>query len=122
MVVNEKQSDIAILRAIGMRSKTIMRIFIIQGAIIGVIGTSVGVVLGVLLAKHLTQVVNAIQNIFGVQFISAAVYNLDYLPSIVEPWDVARISIYALTLSLLATLYPAWRASRMNPVEALRYE
>jgi lipoprotein-releasing system permease protein len=122
MVVNEKAADIAILRTFGATPGMVMSIFIIQGAIIGVIGTLLGVLGGVLLAKNVTTVVNAIEHIFHVQFLSASVYFVNYLPSEIEWNDVLRISLSALGLSLLATLYPAWRASRTVPVEALRYE
>jgi len=122
MVVNEKEPDIAILRTFGATPKMIMMIFVVQGAIIGVVGTLLGVLGGVALACNVTSVVNFIENIFHVQFLSSSVYFVNYLPSDVELGDVLRISLSALTLSLLATLYPAWRASRTEPVEALRYE
>ncbi len=122
MVVNEKEADIAILRTLGATPKMIMAIFIIQGSIIGIIGTLLGVAGGIALALHVTEVVNWIEHLLHVQFLSSSVYFLDYLPSSLEWGDVWRISISALVLSLLATLYPAWRASCTEPVEALRYE
>ena len=122
MVVNEKEEDIAILRTLGATPRMIMAIFIIQGSIIGVIGTLLGVVGGIALALHVTEVVNWIEHLFHVQFLSSSVYFLDYLHSHLESGDVWRISISALVLSLLATLYPAWRAASTEPVEALRYE
>lgn len=122
MVVNEKQSDIAILRTFGATPGTIMGIFIVQGAIIGVIGTLLGVGGGIALALHVTQIVNWIQDVFHVQFLSSSVNFVNYLPSELQLSDVLKISFAALILSLLATLYPAWRASRTEPVEALRYE
>lgn len=122
MVVNEKEADIAILRTLGATPKMVMGIFIIQGSIIGVIGTLLGVVGGISLALHVTEVVNWIEHLFHVQFLSSSVYFLDYLPSHLEWGDVWRISLSALILSLLGTLYPAWHAARMEPVEALRYE
>jgi lipoprotein-releasing system permease protein len=122
MVVNEKEADIAILRTIGATPRTIMGIFIVQGATIGVIGTILGVVGGIALALHVTEIVNWIEQVFHVQFLSASIYFVDYLPSKIQSSDVWQIGLAALFLSLLATIYPAWRASRTEPVEALRYE
>jgi lipoprotein-releasing system permease protein len=122
MVVNEKEADIAILRTIGATPQMIMSIFIIQGAIVGVVGTLLGVVGGIALALNVTELVNSIEHLFHVQFLSSNVYLLDYLPSDLRMTDVIQISVCALMMSLMATLYPAWRASRTEPVEALRYE
>jgi lipoprotein-releasing system permease protein len=122
MVVNDKESDIAILRTFGATPKMIMAVFVVQGAIIGVVGTIIGVIAGIILALNVTTLVDWIQKLFHVQFISANVYFVDYLPSQLQFNDVWQIALSALVLSLLATLYPAWRASRTEPVEALRYE
>jgi lipoprotein-releasing system permease protein len=122
MVVNEKEADIAILRTIGATPTMIMGIFIVQGAAIGMIGTFLGVVGGITLALHVTAIVNWIEQVFHVQFLSASIYFVDYLPSQIQNSDVWQIGLSALGLSLLATIYPAWRASRTEPVEALRYE
>lgn len=122
MVVNEKESDIAILRTFGATPRMIMAIFMVQGGIIGVFGTLLGLVGGVALAWNVTDIVNGIQTIFNVQFLSSNVYFVNYLPSEIEFADVARICCASLILSLLATLYPAWRASKTDPVESLRYE
>ena len=122
MVVNEKTADIAILRTFGATPRMVMAIFIVQGAVIGVIGTLLGIIGGIALALNVTQLVNGIEHIFHVQFISSNVYIVDYLPSYLLWSDVIEISGAALILSLLATIYPAWRASRTEPVEALRYE
>lgn len=122
MVVNEKQSDIAILRTFGATPNMIMNIFIVQGGLVGVFGTLIGVIGGVALAWNVTDIVNWIEHVFHVQFLSSNVYFVNYLPSEIEWADVAKISIAALLLSLVATIYPAWRASKMDPVESLRYE
>ncbi|OGT36203.1 MAG: ABC transporter [Gammaproteobacteria bacterium RIFCSPHIGHO2_12_FULL_37_14] len=122
MVVNEKQSDIAILRTFGATPQMIMNIFIIQGGLVGVFGTLFGVMGGLLLAWNVTDLVNWIEYVFRVQFLSSSVYFVDYLPSEIEWKDVAKISIASLFFSLIATIYPAWRASQLDPVESLRYE
>jgi lipoprotein-releasing system permease protein len=122
MVVNEKHADIAILRTYGATPSTIMRIFIIQGGLIGIFGTLFGVIGGVLLASNVTWIVNWIQDVFHVQFLSSNVYFVNYLPSVIEWSDVTKISIVSLLLSLVATIYPAWRAAKLDPVEALRDE
>lgn len=122
MVVNEKNSDIAILRTYGATPGMIMQIFMIQGGLIGVFGTLMGVVGGILLASNVTAIVNWIETVFHVQFLSANVYFVNYLPSVIEWPDVIKISLASLTLSLAATIYPAWRAAKLDPVEALRYE
>lgn len=122
MVVNDKESDIAILRTIGATPETIMAIFITQGAIVGVVGTLLGIIGGVLLSLNVTVLVDWIQKIFNVHFLSSSVYFVNYLPSELQWMDVITISVTSLVLSFLATIYPAWRASRTEPVEALRYE
>ncbi len=122
MVVTDKESDIAILRTLGARPLSVMQIFVVQGAIIGVIGTLIGLSLGLLIAFNLDHVVGAIERVFGVTFIDKTVYLITELPSKVIASDVVAITLMSLGLSLLATLYPSWRASRINPAEALRYE
>jgi len=122
MVVNDKEADIAILRTFGATPHMIMSIFIVQGAVIGLVGTLLGVLGGIWLTFHVTEIVNGIEHLFHVQFLSSSVYFVDYLPSELQWVDVAEISLTALVLSFVATIYPAWQASRMDPVEALRYE
>lgn len=122
MTVNEKRADIAILRTLGAKRSTIMRIFIFQGAIVGLIGIAIGVVLGVVLSLTITDLVNWIQHTFGVQWISAQTYWVDYLPSVLRFSDVCEVAWIAFSLSVLATIYPARLAYRTLPAEALRYD
>lgn len=122
MMVTDKQSDIAILRTLGAAPFSIMKIFIVQGVLIGVIGTLIGVALGVALALNIDVVVPAIERVFGIQFLAKDVYYISELPSELQARDVVVIAGVSLILSLLATLYPSFRASRTNPAEALRYE
>jgi lipoprotein-releasing system permease protein len=122
MVVTDKRADIAILRTLGASPRSIMLIFIIQGVVIGVLGTALGVAGGVALALNIETIVPAIENLFNVQFLSADVYYISDVPSELHWSDVWRMASVALGLSLLATLYPAWRAARTHPAEALRYE
>lgn len=122
MVVTDKQADIAILRTLGAAPGTIMRIFMVQGSFIGVIGTLLGVIGGVALSLNVETIVPFIERVFHVQFMPADVYYISNLPSQLDPTDVVRITVVALILSFLATLYPAWRAARTAPAEALRYE
>ncbi len=122
MAVTDKQADIAILRTMGARPSTIMKIFMVQGLAIGVIGVSLGTVLGILAALGISDLVAAIERLFGMQVLSADVYFISYLPSQLLWKDVAIISSASLLLSFLATLYPSWRAAKVQPAEALRYE
>ena len=122
MAVTDKQPDIAILRTLGASPASIMKIFVVQGSLIGFIGTLIGVVGGILLALNVGTVVPAIERLFHVQFLAKDVYYISELPSDLLWSDVITIAIMSLLLSLLATLYPSWRASRVNPAEALRYE
>ncbi|TAK44650.1 MAG: lipoprotein-releasing ABC transporter permease subunit [Betaproteobacteria bacterium] len=122
MLVTDKQADIAILRTLGASPASVMQIFMVQGALIGIIGTLIGVAGGVLLGLNVDVVVPAVENTLGFKFLSKDVYYISDLPSEVVAGDVATIGLVALALSFLATLYPSWRASRVNPAEALRYE
>ena len=122
MVVTDKQSDIAILRTLGASPRSIMVIFVIQGAVIGLFGTLLGVLGGVTLALNVETIVPAIESLFHVQFLSKEVYYISEVPSDLQWHDVFVMTSVAMVLSLLATLYPAWRAARTHPAEALRYE
>jgi lipoprotein-releasing system permease protein len=122
MLVTDKQADIAILRTLGAAPASILQVFVVQGAMIGVIGTLAGVVGGVLLALNVDTVVPAIESLLGFKFLSPEVYYITDLPSDVQLRDVLVIGSVSLVLSFLATLYPSWRAARVNPAEALRYE
>jgi len=122
MVVMEKNHDIAILKAMGAPSKGILRIFIIEGLVIGVVGTLLGAISGLVLAFNLETVTGFVENLFGFKILSGDVYYIDKLPSQVNPLDVTLIVVTAILISLLATLYPAWRASKLDPAETLRYE
>ena len=122
MAVTDKQSDIAILRTLGAKPGSIMKIFVVQGSIIGVLGTILGVTSGVLLALNLETVVPIIERSLGMDLFPAEVYYINELPSKLDWSDVGIIGAISLALSLLATIYPSWRASRINPAEALRYE
>jgi lipoprotein-releasing system permease protein len=122
MAVTDKQADIAILRTLGAAPGSVMRIFMVQGALMGVIGTVVGVAAGVALALNIDVVVPFIEQTFGVRFLAKDVYYISDLPSDLQWRDVTVIGLVSLVLTLLATLYPSWRAARVNPAEALRYE
>jgi len=122
MVVMEKNKDIAILKSMGTPARGILRIFIIEGLVIGVVGTAMGLIAGLAIALNLEKITGFVENLFGFKILSSDVYYIDRLPSQVNPYDVAWIVLTAILISLLATVYPAWRASRLDPAEALRYE
>ncbi|MCK4842085.1 MAG: lipoprotein-releasing ABC transporter permease subunit [Methylococcales bacterium] len=122
MVVTDKRGDIAILKTQGLSNLSVMGIFIVLGGVIGIIGISLGTLGGVLLALNIETIIPAIEGFFGVQFMAADVYYISDVPSKLVWDDVYGIAVIAFVLSLLATLYPAWQASRVNPAEVLRYE
>ena len=122
MAVTDKQADIAILRTLGASPRSVMKIFIVQGALIGFIGLGLGVLGGVTLALNIDVVVPFIERLLGTQLFSKEVYYINSLPSELQWKDVITITAVSFVLSLVATLYPSWRASRINPAEALRYE
>jgi lipoprotein-releasing system permease protein len=122
MTVTDKRSDIAILRTIGAQRKSILSVFVIQGAWLGFLGVGMGVLAGVLIAANIDSVMAAIEALFGFQVLPKGIYFIDQLPSDLRTADVIQIGLSALGLSLLATLYPSWRASNLDPAQALRYE
>ena len=122
MVVTDKQADIAILRTLGMRPGAIMRVFMVQGCVIGSLGVALGVAGGVALTKNLDSIVHLIERMTGVEVMPASVYYISGLPTRLEWSDVSTIAVVGLVLCFLATLYPAWRAARIDPANALRYE
>ena len=122
MVVTDKLPDIAILRTLGVSPGSVMQIFVVQGAVIGVVGTMLGVVGGVLLALNIDTVVPFIERTFHFQILSSEVYYISELPSDLHWRDVWSVALVSLALAFLATIYPSWRAARVNPAEALRYE
>ncbi|MBK7540458.1 MAG: lipoprotein-releasing ABC transporter permease subunit [Candidatus Competibacteraceae bacterium] len=122
MVVTDKQADIAILRTLGLTPLGVMGIFIVQGIAIGLIGTLLGLIGGVALAKNVDVVVPFIERVFSIKILAPDIYLISDIPSKVQWGDVATIGLVAFGLAMLATLYPAWRAARTQPAEALRYE
>lgn len=122
MVVTDKQSDIAILRTLGTTPKSIMSIFMVQGTFIGVLGTGIGVSLGVLLSLNVENIIPAMESLLGTDLLPDDVYYISDLPSEMNLKDVVSVAVTAFTMSILAGLYPAWRAARTQPAEALRYE
>ena len=122
MVVNDKQAEIAILRTIGATPATILWIFIVQGMMVGFVGTVGGILSGLLLASNATAIVNALQSFFGMHVLSSSIYFVDYLPSKIMFKDVWEVCAMALMMSFMATIYPAWRASKTVIAEALHYE
>ncbi len=122
MVVMEKNRDIAILRAMGANARSIMKIFMLEGFIIGTVGTGLGTALGVFLATYADVTIKFIERTFSIQIFDQAVYGMAHFPSEVVISDVVVVVVMAMSICLLATIYPAWRASRMDPTEALRYE
>ncbi len=122
MVVTDKRADIAILRTLGATQGQILRIFISQGAIIGVTGTILGLALGLLVSMNIDVIVPAIESFFGTQFLAKDVYYIAEIPSEVDPSDVISICVVSFALTILATIYPSVKASRVKPTDALRYE
>src|SRR5204862_7075475 len=122
VAVTDKQADIAILRTLGAAPGSIMQIFVVQGMVIGVIGTLFGTLTGIVTALNIDVIVPAIDNALSIKFLSKDVYLIPELPSDLQSGDVIAIVLMGLGLSFDATLYPSWSAARVNPAEALRYE
>ncbi|WP_347281397.1 FtsX-like permease family protein, partial [Turicimonas muris] len=122
MTVNSKRSDIAILRTQGASQGSIMKIFMIQGMFIGFVGVAIGVGLGLLIAFNVESIVNIIEAMFNVQFLPKDIYLISNMPSEPRADDIIPIAVFSFLLSLAATIYPSWRAARIQPAEALRYE
>jgi len=122
MIVKEKQTDIAILRTIGAAPVNVLRMFLVQGALIGLVGTVAGALLGWLLSVYFPAILHGIESAFGVQFLDASIYLMNDLPTDVRFADVFKVSVVTLLLTAAATIYPAWRASRTMPAEALRHD
>jgi lipoprotein-releasing system permease protein len=122
MLVTDKQADIAILRTLGLTPRGVMQVFMVQGSLIGIIGTLAGVIGGLLLTINLERLLGAIESVFNITLLPPDVYYITGLPYDLQSSDVVMIALVALAMSFLATLYPAWRAARTQPAEALRYE
>jgi len=122
MLVTDKQADIAILRTLGLSPGGVMKIFMVQGSLIGIIGTALGVIGGITLTLNLERILGAIESVFNIKLLPEDVYYITGLPTDMQTGDVVAITLVALAMSFLATLYPAWRAARTQPAEALRYE
>tara|TARA_B100000029_G_scaffold504163_1_gene582519 strand:- start:2279 stop:3385 length:1107 start_codon:yes stop_codon:yes gene_type:complete len=122
MVVTDKEPDVAILSTLGLGTKSIMSIFIIQGTLIGIVGTTIGMLLGVTTALNIETLVPFLESVFRVEFFPSNVYFISEFPADLRWADVTRVVIVSLLITFIATLYPAWRASKINPADALRYE
>ena len=122
MTVTDKRADIAILRTLGASPKSIMGIFVVQGAMVGVIGTMSGLLLGLAIASNIDVIVPAIERALNASFLPQDIYLISKMPSEPQSSDIVPITVISLVLAFVATLYPSWRASRVNPAEALRYE
>jgi lipoprotein-releasing system permease protein len=122
MMVKEKGRNIAIMRTMGATRGAILRVFLLSGASIGIVGTAAGFALGVLITRNLEAIRQFLQNMLHVELFSAEIYFFTRIPARIDAGEVAAVVIMALALSFLATLYPSWRAARLDPVEALRYE
>ncbi|MCP5046493.1 MAG: FtsX-like permease family protein, partial [bacterium] len=122
MVVTDKQSDIAILRTLGLSPGSVTTVFMIQGTLIGLVGTVLGLIAGISVASHIDVIIPALEHFFQTQFLPDGVYPITELPADMKSSDIIRIGVLSFSLSILATIYPALRASKTQPAEALRYE
>ncbi|MNI22818.1 Lipoprotein-releasing system transmembrane protein LolC [compost metagenome] len=122
MLVTDKQADIAILRTLGLTPGGVMQVFMVQGSLIGIFGTLAGLIGGITLTLNLERILGAIEAVFKIKLLPEDVYYITGLPTDMQTSDIVVITLIALLMSFLATLYPAWRAARTQPAEALRYE
>ena len=122
MTVTDKRADIAILRTLGASPRSIMGIFMVQGAMVGVVGTGAGLLLGLLVALNIDVIVPALERLLSASFLPRDIYLINRMPSDPQAADILPIAVISLVLAFLATIYPSWRASRVNPAQALRYE
>ena len=122
MTVTDKRADIAILRTLGASPRSIMGVFVVQGAMVGIIGTGVGLLLGLGVAFNIDTLVPALERLLGASFLPQDIYLISRMPSDPQQGDIVPVGLISLALAFVATLYPSWRASRVNPAEALRYE
>jgi len=122
MTVTDKRADIAILRTLGASPASIMGVFVVHGAMVGVLGTLAGLLLGLGVAYNIDVIVPALENMLGASFLPRDIYLISRMPSDPQQSDILPIAVMSLVLAFVATLYPSWRASRVNPAEALRYE
>jgi lipoprotein-releasing system permease protein len=122
MTVTDKRADIAILRTLGASPQSIMGVFMLQGALVGIIGTGAGLLLGLGVAFNIDTLVPALEHLLGASFLPQDIYLISRMPSDPQRTDILPVAVISLVLSFLATMYPSWRASRVNPAEALRYE
>ena len=122
MVVTDKQSDIAILRTLGMSPRQVMSVFIVQGSLLGILGTIIGVLIGLLVASNISEIVQWLEQLFNTQFLKAEVHGITHIDAKIVVKDVMLIALSAISLAVIATLFPAWQASKVHPAEALRYE
>ena len=122
MSVTEKRRDIAVLRTMGARARGVMAIFVAHGLVLACVGIAAGVIIGVLLSSNIAAIIAGVETMLGVKLFDPAVYFISELPAQLQWFDVAVVALASLVLSLVATLYPAWRASQISPAEVLRYE
>ena len=122
MTVTDKRADIAILRTLGASARSIMAIFMVQGAMVGLVGTGGGLLLGLLVAGNIDVIVPALEQLLGASFLPRDIYLISRMPSDPQAGDIVPVALISLVLAFLATLYPSWRASRVKPAQALRYE